>query len=228
MISNDDYNFSNDTSTMDFKLNEQLCTVRRDKHLHYLETVKDVENLNVSSDSNKINISRDDNKVKPWVANTTLIAGDSTVSGIIENRISTKDYPIKVRAFPGSTVNDFYHYLVPLLPKEPSNLILMCGTNDTMNKTPEEIRDDILKLKGFIKSELPNCNVIISFPTIRDDRKEARRKIEILRAYLAELNCESISNNNVTLDCLGKGRLHLNGKGLGRLAMNFKSYIRCL
>ena len=35
-------------------------------------------------------------------------------------------------------------------------------------------------------------------------------------------------NENITVDCLGKIKLHLNAKGIARLAMNYKSFVKHL
>ena len=77
--------------------------------------------------SNKIHISRDkslnidENKTKNnthyWPKGTCLIAGDSMVEGIDKRRMSSKRV-IKVRKFPGATISDMYHYLIPLLEKK--------------------------------------------------------------------------------------------------------------
>ena len=41
-----------------------------------------------------------------WRENTVLIAGDSIISGLVEDRLS-KNKSIKVRTFPGARINDF-------------------------------------------------------------------------------------------------------------------------
>ena len=43
-----------------------------------------------------------------WHKNTTLFAGDSMISGIDQERLSIKWRIIKVRSFPGATINDMY------------------------------------------------------------------------------------------------------------------------
>ena len=104
-----------------------------------------------------------------------------------------------------------------------------CGTNDAYDKTAEQLIDELLKLKTFIKKTLPSADVVLSFPTIRDDFHRNPKSIYTIRKLsdlLADINLEGIYHNNITKDCLGKGKLHLNGKGLGRLAMNFQSYIQ--
>ena len=64
---------------------------------------------------------------------TTVIVGDSIVNGVVEERINKKDRPVKVHNFPGATVVDVEHYLIPIIRKKPSNIILHVGTNDAKN-----------------------------------------------------------------------------------------------
>ena len=64
---------------------------------------------------------------------TTVIVGDSIINGVIEKRINKKGRPVKVRNFPGATVADMEHYLIPIIQKKPSNIILHVGTNDAKN-----------------------------------------------------------------------------------------------
>ena len=165
------------------------------------------------------------NDIHPWPAGTTLIAGSSILSGINESRL--KRYKAKVRVFPGSLVDDMYDYLMPLLRKKPTNVIVHVGSNDAPFKTAEDIFIEIKKLKIFIEKTLPNVNVYLSCPTIRSDNVRAN---SILRQLDERLKCLSnvIKNDNVDTMCLGKKGLHLNAKGSGRLAMNYISLMQCL
>ena len=85
---------------------------------------------------------------------TCRIDGDSMVEGVDERRMSTKRV-VKVRKFPGSTISDMYHHLVPLLEKNPDYLILHVGTNDVLSYEGTEIVDKLLQLKSFIQEKLP-------------------------------------------------------------------------
>ena len=51
-----------------------------------------------------------------WDRNTTLIVSDdSMLSGIEERRISKRDRKVKLKKFPGATIDDMYDYIKPLL-----------------------------------------------------------------------------------------------------------------
>ena len=73
------------------------------------------------------NISNADNNTvqennEEWRKGTTLILEDSTISGLIEKKMS-RNRKIKVRYFPGAKIKDMYHYAIPLLKKKPENII---------------------------------------------------------------------------------------------------------
>ena len=59
-------------------------------------------------------INRAVNDGHAWPPNTVLIAGDSILNCIEENRLK-KNLSVKVRSFPGSNIDDMYDYLKPLL-----------------------------------------------------------------------------------------------------------------
>ena len=77
---------------------------------------------------------------------------------------------------------------MPLLKKIPDTVILHCSTNDTIDKEPEEIVDRLLELKIFIEMTLPECNVVLSYPIMRNDNAMASRKVRILIEQLNILN----------------------------------------
>ena len=73
-------------------------------------------------------------KLQKWDRNTTLIVGDSMLSGIEERRIAKRDRKVKAKIFPGVTIDDMYHYIKPLLKICPENIILYVGTINTVNE----------------------------------------------------------------------------------------------
>ena len=68
-------------------------------------------------------------------SNTTVIAGDSIVNAIREESLSGKHGVVKVRNFPGATIEDMQHNLVPILERNPCHLILHVGTNNAESCT---------------------------------------------------------------------------------------------
>ena len=165
-----------------------------------------------------------------WKPHTTLIVGDSMLSGINEFRLSTKRN-VKVRSFPGALIDDMYDYVKPLLKKRPDRIILHIGTNNCLNEPSRQILDKILKLKSFIELNLPSCKVIISNLIQRTDDGKASLTVKKFNEHLDELELDIIDNRNLTVESLSKKGLHLNNQGYGRLAINlirklksFRSY----
>ena len=168
---------------------------------------------------------RTNNKVKPWPRNTTLIVGDSILSGVEESRL--KKYNVKVRVQKGACVDDFYDHLKPYLKKKPTNIIMHIGSNDAPFKNSESIANEILHLKDFIMKLLPNVKLFFSCPTARVDNLDAHLTLcKLVRIFKTWDNF--IENDNIDRSCLGRKGLHLNKKGSGRLAINYISQIRRL
>ena len=165
------------------------------------------------------------NTIMPWPENTTLITGSSIISGLQEKKLF--QYKAKVRSFPAASIDDMYDYILPLLKKKPTNIILHIGSNDSLHKNAEQILNEIRNLNTFIENILPTVKIFISCPVIRMDNAKANSTLRKLNQLL--LSCSnSIINDNVDMSCLGKKGLHLNPKGSGRLAINYIALMRCL
>ena len=164
---------------------------------------------------------------KTWPKNTILIASDSILNQIDENRLS-KDFNVKVRAFSGATIEDMYYYLHPLLPKEPDYILLHVCTNNSTDDDADEIVNKILCLKSWIEDILPNCTIILSEPTLRFDSPKATRTIKEVIILLNQLDILMMSNSNIEREQIGKRGLHLNDHGVRRVATNIISLIRGL
>ena len=94
--------------------------------------------------------------------NTVVIAGDSLINGVFEDRLRRKNHVVKVRNFPGANVKDMRHNLMPIIRKTPSHLIIHAGTNDAKRFTSREILNQLLNLKKIVNEQVPDCKVIIS------------------------------------------------------------------
>ena len=167
--------------------------------------------------------------VVPWKPGTTLIIGDSMVSGIQEGLLS-KNGSVKVRSFPGAIIHDMYNFIAPLMDRKPDRVIIHVGTNDIVyDKTAEEIFSEILQLKLFITSKY-HITPVISWPIIRADNDKWTNVVVDLWKLFQKLSIPCIKNDDLSTKMLGTGGrfpgLHLNKWGRARLAMNFLSYIR--
>ena len=133
-----------------------------------------------------------------------------------------------MRAFPGACVDDMFDYLIPLLKKKPTNIILHIGSNDAPFKSANDIAKEITSLTSFIEKELPGVFIFLSNPVIRLDNNKANDILRKLADLFKMMKYDIIYNDNVDASCLGKRGLHLNPKGSGRLAINFISVMRRL
>ena len=168
---------------------------------------------------------RVENKVHRWPKDTTLITGSSIISGLNEKKL--QNYKVKVRAFPGAVIDDMYDYLRPLLKKKPTNIILHISSNDSMEKSADEIITELKNLRSYIEEILPEARVYISCPIIRTDSKQANLTLRKVDLFI-KTSKYFVNNDNVDVTCIGKKGLHLNRKGSGRLAINYISLMRKL
>ena len=76
---------------------------------------------------------------------------------------------MKVRSFPGGTINDMYSYLYPLLRKEPEYLILQTASNDCSFSSSDTVLNNLVLLKQHIEVAVPGIIVILSEPIMRYD-----------------------------------------------------------
>ena len=147
-----------------------------------------------------------------------IIMGDSILSGLTEENLS-KQNNVRIRKFPGVTVDDFNYHVHPISRKKPKHIIVHTGTNDATRSTSREILDKLLKLKAFIKETLTETEVTFSTPPIRSDNGKAL-KIRNLCDHLLDLNMDILGNRNIASKHLGRKGLHLNKAGSTRLAKN--------
>ena len=133
---------------------------------------------------------------------------------------------VKVRNFPGATIEDMQHNLVPILERNPCRLILHVGTNNAESCTSREILDKLLKLKTFISEKCPQCQTIFSTPTIRLDKAKANSTVRQLTNHLLQLEIYVVDNRNIIDCCTGRKDLHLNISGTIQLAKGFLNFIK--
>ena len=143
------------------------------------------------------------------------------MSGIEERRILKKDIKAKVINLPGATIDDIYNYIKPLLKKCPDNTILHIGTNNTVNEPSKIVLDKLLNLKKFIEHILPKSNVVIFNLSARTDNGKGSLAVIKTNEQLHGLQINVINNGNIISNELNKGGLHLNLRGLGKLAIKF-------
>ena len=154
----------------------------------------------------------------------TVIVGDSILNGVIEERIN-KDGPVTVRNFPGATVADMEHYLIPIIQEKASSIILRVGTNDAKNLPSPTVLHNLLKLEALVKDSLSTCKVFISTPTLRTDDGKAQITVSQVTKHLLQLKIDTVNNNNINGRHLGGKTLHLNQSVSKLLSKNFLNAI---
>ena len=75
------------------------------------------------------------------------IVYDSIIKNLKGNLMS-KNKTVKVRSFPGSTIDDMTDFIKPILRRAPDSVITHIGTNDLKSKSEDEI---IKSLKGQVE-----------------------------------------------------------------------------
>ena len=160
-----------------------------------------------------------------WPPNTILIASDSTLNQINEQKLS-KHHNVKVRSFSGAVVEDMYCYLQPLLLKKPGQVILHIGTNNCPDQDANEILDQVLLLRKHIISVLPDCIVTLSQPIIRNDNRKAAATVRLLISKMNQLKIPMIDNSNIEEKHLSIKGLHLSQHGVKRMALNIITFLR--
>ena len=207
-----------DENYLKAKMIKQLEKVKLEKKEEYYKYIKKDQTTPPAPDP--LSSQKENNDIFP--ENTVVIAGDSIINGIMEERLNRNNVSVKVLKFPGADVDKLRDRLIPILEKRPSHLFLHGGTNDAVSSTSREILNKLLSLKSQIISKIPNCKVFISTPTFRSDNGKATLTIK----QLTELEIDLIDNRNITDRGIGRKGLHLNSIGTKQLAKNFLNVIR--
>ena len=82
--------------------------------------------------------------------------------------------------------------------------------------------------REYICSIIPTCIVIISSLINRYEHAKAQLTVTKVNELLSKMNISIIDNSNITRDHLGKKGLHLNPRGIGKIAVNFVKSLRNL
>ena len=196
-------------------LQDQLEEVKKKKKEEFYASKKSNSKDNHTSSSQDL-----------YPSNTIVIAGDSIINGVFEDRLRRRNHVVKVRNFPGANVEDMRYNLIPLIRKKPSHLIIHAGTNDAKKFTSREILDQLLNLKKFVSEQVPDFKVIISTPTVRSDDGKVGLTVSQLTSHLRQLKTDIVDNTNITSRHIGIKGLHLNFFGTTQLAKNFANIIK--
>ena len=67
-----------------------------------------------------------------------IVIGDWILNGLNEKKFSEKR-PVKIWYFSGAQIKDMYHYIIPILEKEVTNLILDVDRNDAIKSIQKKL-----------------------------------------------------------------------------------------
>ena len=109
---------------------------------------------------------------------------------------------------------------MPLIQKQPDNVILHIGTNDASSCNSSEIAKNIWKLRSFRSQKLPNANIVLSNLIMRSDTAAGKATIEEVNKELNDFDFDMIDNSNLFRAYLNGRGLHLNTKGMRQSAKN--------
>ena len=166
------------------------------------------------------------NKAHEWKDGVTLIVGDSTIGGLIGPKMFAAG-EVKVKSHGGATIRDIYDHLEAHLSKKPSRLVVHIGTNDSNEKTSDEIMKDIKDLDAWITSYTKGrVRTIFSMPTIRHDMAKPTLTIKHLQTKFRNSGLPFIDNENIEKEHLSKRLLHLSHDGTKLLASNIINYLK--
>ena len=199
-------------------------------------TAKQNKTTVYESKSNNTMIPKTNHQVAPPptcrnAKTTTIVCGDSMVKNVKTWKMKqnlARNEMIIVKSFPGATVRDMGSYCKPAIDKEPTRLILHCGTNDLRSsKSDVDISTEIITLAKSIETH--GVDVIISGLIARgDSHEDKRRKTNlILQDMCNEEHISFTDHDNIKADKhLNRSQLHLNSYGDEMLERNLVSASR--
>ena len=165
------------------------------------------------------------NKQHTWKKGTTLIMGDSILSGLREYKMSRRK-TIKVRIFPVATIKDMEFFAVPLLKKKTDKVIIHLGTNDAPHLPPDEMFKNMKELRLMIQRIVLSAKIIISSPALRVDKANSDISNKKFISLLNSTDWDCIHHENIDESHLNEYGLHINRMGSVNLAKNLISGIR--
>ena len=192
------------------------------KHKELFATSKNGDPITILSDLYEPRMS---NKQHTWKKGTTIIMGDSILSGLRKYKMSRRK-TIKVQIFPGATINDMKFFVVPLLKKKLDKFIIHVGTNDVPHFTPDEMFKNIKELRLLIQKMVPSAKIIISSPVIRFGKANSDIDNKKFINLLNSTDWDCIHHENIDESHLNEYGLHINRTTSINLAKNLISGIR--
>ena len=172
------------------------------------------------------NIESSSHTTNPSEKKSVIILGDSMTHNIQGRKLSKEKHVVS-KSFSGCTVEDMSDFVKPFLRRTPDEIILHIGTNNLSTDEPTQLGEKIVDLARFIERESPSTKLTVSSLIARKDNLDRKVKNvnKTLRSFCNSNGWTFISNENIDASCINKGGLHLNRKGVYKLAGNFRNHI---
>ena len=144
-----------------------------------------------------------------------FITGDSLTKDL-HGWMMSRTKQVKVHTFPGATTTDMQDFLIPLIKKEPKEILLHIGTNDLRSSTPQEVFSNINGLVKMVTSKGIKCSVSGIIGRNDSYSSKGQEVNRLLKENLPQ-DIYFLDNNNITVDHLNYDGLHFNRRGTGKL-----------
>ena len=135
---------------------------------------------------------------------------------------------LKSKGFLRSYHRRYAFLLKTLLKKRPTTVFLHIGTNDAIEQgiDSNSLVKRILHLKEEIEKSVDRCKLIISLPIRRRVNMKANNILLDVYDNIMSLKVDTMNNNNIMHEQLGRRGLHLNQHGNARFALNLINKLR--
>ena len=175
-----------------------------------IENVKNFQakyqgNFNISDTSkdteNKwdVLLELSNNTTPAWKKGTTLIVGDSILSGLKESNMLQKEL-IKVRTYPGVTIEQMKFFVVLHVEKKPDTIIIHVRTNNAPHSSSYEMVHEIQSLGNFILKYLPSARITILTLVLLVNKAKTNDINKAFTELVKESTIDYISNEKIKGD----------------------------
>ena len=119
--------------------------------------------------------------------NTVTVMGDSMISYQDEKLHSNRRRTVKVRSYPGATLEDLTDFCKRIARRQPDVIIIHVGMNDLRIKDEKEIALNIVTIENTISQISPDTKTLISLIIQRFDNESLNDKASIVNHELMQL-----------------------------------------
>ena len=115
---------------------------------------------------------------------------------------------------------------MPLLRKEPDEIILHVGTNNIRDESPRSVAEDIVNMVTQIQHDFTTTRLAISPLLPRSGKRQIKEANKILRSFCSSRGLTLLRITNIDLNCLNRTGVHLNRKGSILLSNCYADFLR--